>query len=60
VLFGFLGLHNYYARHWLTGLLQLLLSVATYLLGFGIIAPWLWAMVEAVVVRKDGYGLEMI
>ena len=60
IVLGFTGLHNYYARHWLTGLLQLLLSIATLLLGFGVIAPWLWAMVEAVVVRKDGLGLEML
>jgi TM2 domain-containing membrane protein YozV len=60
VFLGFLGLHNFYALRWLTGLLQLLLSAATYLLGFGIIAPWLWAIVEAVVVRKDGAGREMI
>jgi TM2 domain-containing membrane protein YozV len=60
VCFGFSGLHNYYGRHWMTGLLQLLLSVATCLLGFGIIAPWLWALVEAMVVRRDGNGLEMI
>jgi TM2 domain-containing membrane protein YozV len=57
---GFLGLHNFYARQWLTGLLQLLLSIATSLMGFGIIASWLWAMVEALVVRKDGHGAEMI
>jgi TM2 domain-containing membrane protein YozV len=60
VFAGFSGAHNFYARHWLTGLLQLLLSVATALMGFGIIAPWLWAMVEAVAVRKDGRGLDMI
>lgn len=60
IFLGFTGLHNYYARHWLTGLLQLLLSIATLLLGFGVIAPWLWAMVEAVVVRKDGYGMDML
>ena len=60
VFLGFLGTHNFYARQWLTGLLQLLLSVATYLMGFGIIATWIWAVVEAVVVRKDGDGLEMI
>jgi TM2 domain-containing membrane protein YozV len=60
ILFGFLGAHNYYARHWLTGVLQLLLSIATYLLGFGIIAPWLWALAEAVLVRRDGNGNEMI
>src|SRR5207302_3568641 len=60
ILLGFVGLHNYYARHWLTGLVQLLLSIATFLLGFGIIAPWLWALVETLVVRKDGNGIEMI
>ena len=60
IFFGFLGVHNYYARHWLTGLLQLLLSIATFLLGFGVIAPWLWALAEAILVRKDGNGNEMI
>jgi TM2 domain-containing membrane protein YozV len=59
ICLGFLGLHNFYARQWLTGLLQLLLSVATSLMGFGIIASWLWAMVEALVVSKDGSGAEM-
>ncbi len=49
---GFTGAHNFYARQWLTGLLQLLLTVATYLMGFGIIAAWVWAVVEAFVVRK--------
>jgi len=60
VLAGYSGAHNFYARQWLTGLLQLLLSVATYLMGFGIVAAWLWAMVEAVVVRHDGHGVDMI
>jgi TM2 domain-containing membrane protein YozV len=59
IVLGFLGLHNFYARQWLTGLLQLLLSIATSLMGFGIIASWLWAMIEALVVRKDGSGAEM-
>ena len=60
VCLGFVGAHNFYARQWLTGLLQLLLSIATFLMGFGIIASWVWAMVEAIVVRKDGEGIEMI
>jgi TM2 domain-containing membrane protein YozV len=60
VFAGYVGAHNFYARQWLTGLLQLLLSVATTLMGFGIIASWLWAMVEALLVRKDGQGVEMI
>jgi len=60
VFAGFVGAHNFYARQWLTGLLQLLLSIATYLMGFGIIASWLWAMAEAVFVRKDADGIDMI
>jgi len=59
-LLGFTGVHNYYARHWITGVLQLLLTLATILLGFGIIVPWLWALFETVTVRRDGAGLEMI
>lgn len=59
LLAGFAGAHNFYARQWLTGLLQLLLSVATFLMGFGIIASWLWAMAEAIFVRHDGNGVEM-
>jgi TM2 domain-containing membrane protein YozV len=59
ILLGFTGFHNFYARHWMTGLFQLILTVTTYLLGFGIIATWVWALVEAVVIRKDGYGTEM-
>jgi len=60
VFTGFLGLHNFYARQWLTGLLQILLTGATCLMGFGIIASMLWAMAEAVLVRHDGQGIEMI
>lgn len=60
IVAGFIGAHNFYARQWLTGLLQLLLSVATCLMGFGIIAAWLWAIAEAVFVRKDGNGIDMI
>ena len=59
VLGGFAGLHNFYARQWLTGMLQILLSVATFLMGFGIIAAWIWAMIEALAVRNDGLGIEM-
>jgi TM2 domain-containing membrane protein YozV len=60
VFAGFTGVHNFYARQWMTGLLQLLLSVATSLMSFGIIASWLWAIVEALAVRRDGHGNDMI
>jgi TM2 domain-containing membrane protein YozV len=60
VFAGFTGAHNFYARQWMTGLLQLLLSVATSLMGFGILASWLWAVVEAFATRKDADGTDMI
>jgi TM2 domain-containing membrane protein YozV len=60
VFAGFSGAHNFYARQWMTGMLQLLLSVATELMGFGLVASWLWAIVEAIVVRRDGRGNDMI
>lgn len=59
ILLGFLGVHNFYARHWLTGIIQLLVSIASLLLGFGVIASWLWAMAEAVLVHQDGEEMEM-
>ena len=60
LLAGYAGIHNFYARQWLTGLLQMLLSVATFLMGFGLIASWLWAVVEALLVRRDAAGAEMV
>lgn len=60
ILLGFTGIHNFYARHWLTGVVQVLISVASSFLGFGLILPWIWAMVEAVLVRRDGNDLEML
>ena len=60
ILLGFLGVHNFYARHWLTGVIQLLVSVASFLLGFGVIAAWLWAMAEAILVHQDGDEREML
>jgi len=59
VLLGFAGVHNFYARNSLTGIVQLLVTCASYLLGFGVIVTWVWALVEAVLVHNDGYGLEM-
>lgn len=43
---GYLGIHNFYAGHFLRGAAQLVLTGLTLWLGFGLIASWLWALVE--------------
>ena len=59
VLLGFTGAHNFYAGYWGTGLVQLLLTTATLLLGFGFIISWIWALVELLVVYTDARGRTM-
>jgi hypothetical protein len=59
-LLGFLGAHNFYAGYRGTAVAQLLLTVTLYALGFGLIATWLWALVELLVVHSDQRGRRMI
>jgi hypothetical protein len=59
ICFGFLGLHNFYARHFRMGILQLSLSSICAVLGVGVIVVWLWAMVETILVWRDPKGLPM-
>jgi TM2 domain-containing membrane protein YozV len=57
---GFTGAHNFYAGYWGTAIAQLLLTVVTVALGFGIFAAWLWAMIELLLVHTDQRGVRMI
>jgi TM2 domain-containing membrane protein YozV len=56
LLIGFTGAHNFYAGYWGTAVVQIILSGVTWALGFGIIIPWLWALIELVVVHSDARG----
>lgn len=56
---GFVGAHNFYAGYWGTAVAQLLLTVVTVALGFGIFAAWLWAMIELLLVHTDWRGVRM-
>lgn len=59
-LLGFLGVHNLYAGYRGTAVAQLLLTVTLYALGFGLIATWLWALLELLVVHSDHRGQRMV
>ncbi len=53
VFLGF-GVHNFYAGYTGRGLLQLLLCLFT--CGIAWIPVWIWSIIEACVVTKDGKG----
>ncbi|MCI0540039.1 MAG: TM2 domain-containing protein [Verrucomicrobiales bacterium] len=56
---GFLGAHNFYAGYRGTAVAQLLLTLLTWGLGFGIFVVWLWAMIELLAVHTDGRGVRL-
>jgi len=56
---GFAGAHNFYAGYWGTAVAQLLLTALTWWLGLGIIAAWLWAWLELLLVHTDRRGVRM-
>lgn len=59
LLLGFTGAHNFYAGYWGTAVAQVILTVLTWWLGFGIIAAWLWAWLELLLVHTDRRGVRM-
>jgi TM2 domain-containing membrane protein YozV len=60
LLLGLLGIHNFYASRFLSGAVQLLVTLT---LGWLLIAPLfvvgLWVLVELFVVNTDGRGVAM-
>lgn len=54
IFFGWLGLHNFYAKISATGVIQLLVSLGTALIGTLVTQPW--AIIEAISVTHDGDG----
>lgn len=56
VLFGFIGLHNFYIGYINRGLFQVFI---TCILWFTLIVPlivWMWSISEVLTVREDYYG----
>jgi len=56
ILFGALGVHNFYAGYTGRAIGQLCLSILT--LGYLAAAAWLWAIVEICIVDKDSAGIK--
>lgn len=54
LLFGFLGAHDFYAQHWIRGALLLGISALFIFADWGIIWPWLVAIVEIILTKVDG------
>ena len=56
VFLGHLGIHNFYAGHKKNAVIQLIITLVT--CGFGAIATWIWAIVEACTVTQDADGVD--
>ena len=54
LIFGVLGIHNFYAGYAGRGVVQLLISILS--LGFLCWVTWIWAIIEICTVTKDGSG----
>lgn len=55
IVFGELGVHNFYAGYIGRGVAQLLITI----LSFGLLFwfSWLWAIIEICIVRRDGRSI---
>lgn len=56
---GFLGVHDFYAHHWIRGSLLLFAALVVWWLDWGLIWPWLVAVAESLVTKRDGAGRRM-
>jgi len=59
IVAGFLGVHDFYAQHWIRGGLLLGIALVLWRLDWGIIWPWLWAIGEIIMTKLDGQGRRM-
>ena len=57
-MFGFLGIHNFYAGRNKSGAAQLLITILTGWLGVPLLILSFWILIEFFVVTKDGNGVK--
>ena len=56
IVLGGLGVHRFILGDVVGGILRIVITVAT--CGFGGIATWIWAIIEAITVTKDANGVD--
>jgi TM2 domain-containing membrane protein YozV len=56
ILFGHLGVHNFFIGNTKRGVIQLLVSLLT--CGIGALPMWIWALIEAFTVKQDAQGVQ--
>ncbi|MBO7152553.1 MAG: TM2 domain-containing protein [Lentisphaeria bacterium] len=57
IFFGFLGIHNFYAKRYVSGVIQLLFTLCLGWLLFPLIILVIWVFIEICVVDEDGEGV---
>lgn len=55
IMFGEIGVHNFYAGYIGRGVAQLLITILSF--GLLFLVSWLWAIIEICIVRKDGRSI---
>jgi hypothetical protein len=55
IMFGEIGVHNFYAGYIGRGVAQLLITILSFGLLFWV--SWLWAIIEICIVRQDGRSI---
>lgn len=57
LIFGLLGVHNFYAGRSGAGIIQLLLTLLGGWLAFPLVIVAIWVIIEIIVVNTDGRGI---
>jgi TM2 domain-containing membrane protein YozV len=56
LLFGVVGVHNFYAGRHTPAVIQLIIGITI----VGQLITFPWAMIDAIVIRKDGNGIPFV
>jgi len=61
IFLGSLGIHNFYAGRNLWGILQLLITITSFLTLFISLIPlYVWILIEIIIVTRDSDGRYMV
>lgn len=58
IFFGALGIHNFYAERTGFAIGQLLVTILS--MGYLSVISWIWAIIDIIIVKKDGEGKDFV